>query len=148
MRELQENVSFRKSTVRTMADGECFTSDKYQFYHFIQLRLSFNAQLKSCVLCEASVITQDGVNFCTLVCIPHLRLIYCLDHYFFFKKKLYLFIYLFILYLFLAVLCLRFCARAFSSCGERGPFPIAVRGPLHYRGLSCCGAQAPDAQAQ
>ena len=25
---------------------------------------------------------------------------------------------------------LRFCARAFSSCGERGPLLIAVRGPL------------------
>ena len=25
---------------------------------------------------------------------------------------------------------LRFCARAFSSCGERGPLFIAVRGPL------------------
>ena len=58
-----------------------------------------------------------------------------------------LFIYLF-LYLFLAVLGLHFCARAFSSCGKRGPLFIVVRGPLHYRGLSCCGAQAPDAQAQ
>ena len=48
----------------------------------------------------------------------------------------------------MAVLGLRFCARAFSSCGKRGPLFIAVRGPLHYRGLSCCGAQAPDAQAQ
>ena len=28
------------------------------------------------------------------------------------------------------VLGLRFCARAFSSCGERGPLFIAVRGPL------------------
>ena len=34
------------------------------------------------------------------------------------------------IYLFLAVLGLRFCARAFSSCGERGPLFIAVRGPL------------------
>ena len=42
----------------------------------------------------------------------------------------------------------RFCVRAFSSCGKRGPLPIAVRGPLHYRDLSRCGAQAPDAQAQ
>ena len=58
-----------------------------------------------------------------------------------------LFIYLF-LYLFLSALGLRFCARAFSSCGKRGPPFIAVRGSLHYRGLSCCGAQAPDAQAQ
>ena len=48
----------------------------------------------------------------------------------------------------MAVLGLRFCARAFSSCGQWGPLFIAVRGPLPYRGLSCCGAQAPDAQAQ
>ena len=48
----------------------------------------------------------------------------------------------------MAVLGLRFRVRAFSSCGKRGPLFIAVRGPLHYRGLSCCGAQAPDAQAQ
>ena len=40
-----------------------------------------------------------------------------------------LFIYLFI-YLFLAVLGLRFCARAFSSCGKWGPLFIAVRGSL------------------
>ena len=39
------------------------------------------------------------------------------------------FINLFI-YLFLAVLGLRFCVRAFSSCGERGPLFIAVCGPL------------------
>ena len=52
------------------------------------------------------------------------------------------------MYVFMAVLGLRFCARAFSSCGKRGPLFIAVRGPLTIRGLSCCGAQAPDAQAQ
>ena len=44
-------------------------------------------------------------------------------HFFFFN-----FIYLF--YLFMAVLGLRFCARAFSSCGKRGPLFIAVRRPL------------------
>ena len=49
----------------------------------------------------------------------------------------------------MSVLGLRFCARAFSSCSEWGPLFIAVRGPLtNYRGLSCCGAQAPDVQAQ
>ena len=47
----------------------------------------------------------------------------------------------------MAVLGLRFCARAFSSCGERGPLFIAVRGPLTIA-ASRCGAQAPDAQAQ
>ena len=30
----------------------------------------------------------------------------------------------------MAVLGLRFCARAFSSCGEQGPLLIAVRRPL------------------
>ena len=30
----------------------------------------------------------------------------------------------------MAVLGLRFCARAFFSCGKRGPLFIAVRGPL------------------
>ena len=30
----------------------------------------------------------------------------------------------------MAVLGLRFCARAFSSCGKQGPLFIAVRGPL------------------
>ena len=36
----------------------------------------------------------------------------------------------FLIYLFMAVLGLRFCARTFSSCGKRGPLFIAVRGPL------------------
>ena len=62
---------------------------------------------------------------------------------------------LFIFYiLFLAVLGLRFCARALSSCGERGPLFTAVRGPLtiaasliaehrlQTRRLSSCGSRA------
>ena len=52
------------------------------------------------------------------------------------------------------MLGLRFCARAFSSCGERGPLFIVVRGPLtiaaslaaehrlQTRRLSSCGAWA------
>ena len=54
----------------------------------------------------------------------------------------------------MAVLGLRFCARAFSSCGKRGPFVMAVRGPLtiaaslvgehrlQTRRLSSCGSRA------
>ena len=67
----------------------------------------------------------------------------------YFIFKFYLFI-----YLFMAVLGLRFCARAFSSCGKRGPLFIAVRGPLiiaaslvaehrlQMRRLSNCGSRA------
>ena len=66
--------------------------------------------------------------------------------------SLYFIIYL--LCLFLAVLGLRFCVRAFSSCGEWGPLFIAVRGPvtiaaslvaehrLQRRRLSSCGSRA------
>ena len=43
---------------------------------------------------------------------------------FFFKKFIYF------ICLFLAVLGLGFCARAFSSCSKWGPLFIAVRGPL------------------
>ena len=54
----------------------------------------------------------------------------------------------------MAVLGLRFCARAFSSCGKRGPLFIAVRWPLtiaasfvadhrlQMRRLSNCGSRA------
>ena len=72
--------------------------------------------------------------------------------------RLILFFFLFLknkfIYLFLAVLGLRFCVRAFSSCGKRGPLFIAVRGPLtiaaslvaehrlQTRRLSSCGSWA------
>ena len=54
----------------------------------------------------------------------------------------------------MAVLCLRFCARVFSSCGKRGPLFIAMHGPLtivaslvaehglQMRRLSNCGSRA------
>ena len=51
------------------------------------------------------------------------------------------------IYLFMAVLGLRFCARARFGYGKRGPLFIVVRGPLTIA-ASRCRAQAPDAQAQ
>ena len=54
----------------------------------------------------------------------------------------------------MAMLGLRFCARAFSNCGKWGPLFIAVRGPLtitaspvaehrlQTRRLSNCGSRA------
>ena len=70
-----------------------------------------------------------------------------------FFKKFYLFIDWLIDW-FMAVLGLRFCARAFSSCGKWGPLFIAVSGPLtiaaslvaehrlQTRRLSNCGSRA------
>ena len=71
----------------------------------------------------------------------------CLWFFFFFLINLFI-------YLFMAVLGLRFCVRAFSSCGKRGPLFITVRGPLtvaaslvaehrlQTRRLSSCGSRA------
>ena len=56
----------------------------------------------------------------------HLQTLCMLCSFFFFKE---IHVLLFI-YLFMTVLSPRFCARALSSCGKRGPLPIAVRGPL------------------
>ena len=65
-----------------------------------------------------------------------------------------LFVCLFLFFYFMAVLGLRFCARAFSSCGKRGPLLIAVHRPLtiaaslvvehrlQTRRLSNCGSLA------
>ena len=87
------------------------------------------------------------VTFTPLPCAhsPRRGLQQCLEIFFFF---------LIFIYLFMAVLGLRFCARAFSSCGKRGPLFIAVRGPLtiaaslvvehrlQTRRLSSCGSRA------
>ena len=50
----------------------------------------------------------------------------------FLKEFLYFYYHFLFIYfiLFLAALGLRFCARAFSSCGKRGPLFIVVPGPL------------------
>ena len=67
---------------------------------------------------------------------------------------IYLFIYLFLKFIYLAVLGLCFCVRASSSCSKQGPLFIAVRGPLtvvaslvtehrlQTRRLSSCGSRA------
>ena len=66
----------------------------------------------------------------------------------------FLFFKILFIFLFMAVLRLRFCARAFSSCGKWGPLFIAVCGPLiiaaslveehrlQMHRLSSCGSRA------
>ena len=81
---------------------------------------------------------------------PNLDLHNChpgIQLFFFFFNFIYLFY-------FLLVLGFRFCVRAFSSCGERGPLFIAACGPLtvaasllaehrlQTRRLSNCGSRA------
>ena len=51
------------------------------------------------------------------------------------------------IYLFLAALGLRCCARAFSSCGEQGLLLIAVHGLLITEASLCCGAWALGVRA-
>ena len=94
-------------------------------------------------------LPNNFLNFVQLCCKEQQNCIICLDLIaliFFFLKIDWLIDWL------IAVLGLRFCARAFSSCGKRGPLFIAVRGPLtivaslvaehrlQTRRLSSCGA--------
>ena len=89
-------------------------------------------------------------------------------HYCIFRSAHIYFMYMIRLLFFVIFFFLSFCiylfscvessfrARAFSSCGKRGPlFHHGAGATLHrgarashYRGPSRCGAQAPDAQAQ
>ena len=88
---------------------------------------------------------------------PHVHQRLLFVFFFFFLKKFMFFLSFFLsffIYLFMTVLSLRFCARAFSSCGKRGPLFIAVHGPLtivaslvaehrlQTRRLSNCGSRA------
>ena len=64
------------------------------------------------------------------------------------------FFFVFFLFYIFGCVGFRFCARAFSSCGKRGPLFIAVHGPLtiaaslvaehglQTRRLSSCGSRA------
>ena len=112
-------------------------------YKVTDLVLSFSMQI---ILCNFPASLFGELFFkCFLLPTPRKAI-----NIIFFKEFLIFIIYLFI-HLFLAVLGLRFCARAFSSCGERGPLFIAVRGPLtivvaehklQMRRLSSCGSRA------
>ena len=87
--------------------------------------------------------------FCLFEC-DYKVVYFLLSSFFFFNFYL-------LIYLFMAALGLRFCARAFSSCGKWGPLFIAVRGPLtiaaslvaehrlQTRRLSNCGSWGPAA---
>ena len=97
------------------------------------------------------LMAQKVLRHWQLACVKGVRML----HGSVFKCFLFvcLFFYVFI-YLFMAVLGLCFCARAFSSCGKWGPLFIAVCGPLtvatslvvehrlQTRRLSNCGSRA------
>ena len=110
-------------------------------WDFTEMRRNFRLRMQSFVLQWKFCCTRLK-GYTDTFCSAQWRL-------FFFN----LFIYLFI-YLFMSVLGLRFCARAFSSCGKRGPLFIAACGPLtiaaslvaehrlQTRRLSSCGSRA------
>ena len=111
-----------------------------------------------------------GINKTYLIIYTHIKSLYVIHYYMsiisqFLKKEKRVFLFFFVvfflitafylfIYLFMAVLGLRVCARAFSSCGKWGPLFIAVRGPLtiaaspfaehrlQARRLSNCGSRA------
>ena len=74
--------------------------------------------------------------------LPHSRIIFFLTFFFFFffQKFILLFIYD----------CVEssFLCEGFLQLRQVGTTPHRSARASHHRGLSCCGAQAPDAQAQ
>ena len=120
---------------------------------FIVCRFSDDAHSDRCeVISHCSFfffLDHRDLGSCYYFILFYFLFIYFLNYLF-----LFIFLTLFIFYLFMAVLGLCFCARAFSSCGKRGPLFIAVRGPLTFaaslvaehslqtRRLSSCGSQA------
>ena len=112
------------------------------------------AEIKTLASQTDSVL--DGVEkrcsleFCRAVCSGGMSwsglLFYSLPHtkVFFFFLIIYLFIYLFICG------CVRssFLCEGFLQLWQAGATLHRGARASHYRGLSCCGGQAPDAQAQ
>ena len=64
--------------------------------------------------------------------------------FFFFKETAAYFIYLFMF----GCVGSSFLCEGFSQLRQAGATLHRGARASHYRGLSCCGAQAPDAQAQ
>lgn len=60
-----------------------FYSNQLSILSFYSTSIELQCRVKSCVLCKLPWSPKTKVNFCTLVCSPHLRLIYSLDHYFY-----------------------------------------------------------------
>ena len=116
----------------------------HRFHFFLRgLVESTSGGLWAWSLLYGKVLTMNSVSS---MWVQLLRCCFLWAELFFFLNKF--------IYLFLAVLGLRFCARDFSSCGEQGPLFIAVRGPLTIAAslvaehrlqtlrLSSCGSQA------
>ena len=95
--------------------------------HAILLRHSYSGMVSARVACSPPVVMLIRLCICgqeifgnPISLMALTSLVVC----FFF------FLIIYLIYLFLAVFGLRFCARAFSSCGKWGPLFIAVRRPL------------------
>ena len=130
----------------------------FTFHYNFTTYVAFSEQSSLfCLFLKHYIIESRGVFLCVLF-LSVLYVIYTKVHSFFLQWVFYcmtasypfysfflnLNLFIFIYLLFLAVLGLRFCVRAFSSCGEQGPLFIAVCGPLLLRstGSRCAGSVA------
>ena len=84
-------------------------------------------------------------------CIPRCHACICFISFlffFFFFKGTPLFIYLFVCFFVYGCVGSSFLCEGFLQLRRAGATLSRGARASHYRGLSCCGAQAPDAQAQ
>ena len=118
----------------------------FSFKSFILSGLTFRS------LINFEFIFVYGVRECSNFCLLHVAVQF--SQYHLLKRLSFFFLIIYLFILFMAVLGLHFCARAFSSCGKWEPLFIAVHGPftvtaslvgehrLQTRRLSNCGTRS------
>ena len=144
--------------------------NKFNFSLILQMRMRI-AELLSCAFCNiCKPYLARGQWFASRSCVTpfpfpdmgqrsrertcgarndwicHYMVPFILFYFLYIFKTFFISLMLYLIYLFLAALGLRCCARAFSSCRERGLLFVAVRGLL-IAVASHCGARALGAWA-
>ena len=124
----------------------CFFLELLQFQLLVQIYGSYQINFQVCLKERVEIISFSQMN------IQLFQLGYCSsiafkDDFFFFNDTNEL-IYLFIYLLIFGCVGSLFLCEGFLQLRQAGATLHRSVRASHYRGLSCCGAQAPDAQAQ
>ena len=107
----------------------------------VQVTYVFANLTFSCTFALFRLLLGDNMNHILNILLHTVAQIHL---FFFFKLYIYLFIYLFIF----GCVGSSFLCEGFLQLRQAGATLHRGARASHYRGLSCCGAQAPDTQAQ
>ena len=125
-------------------------TNMYFIHKYIKYILSLSMYLYTCKVGFRNCVLNNGVFLqrqclqSTILCLAHSKISNCQLLLFFFYFFIY---YLFIIFIFGCVGS-SFLCEGFLQLWRVGATLHRGARASHHRGLSCCGAQAPDAQAQ